>query len=65
MANSDFLPQHHQQRQQILHIISAAEARSHQRMVEMNQQILTNLGRIVGALQDDGEPTRQEASDAG
>jgi hypothetical protein len=34
-------------------------------MVEMNQQVLTNLDRVIRALQDGGEPRAQEASDAG
>lgn len=65
ITTPEFLPQHHQQRRQVLQIISAAEARDHQRMAEMNHQVLDNLDRIIDALQDDDEPIANEASDAG
>jgi F0F1-type ATP synthase membrane subunit b/b' len=65
ITTPEFLPQHHQQRRQVLQIISAAEARGHQRMAEMNQQVLDNLDRIIDALQEDDEPTANEVSDAG
>lgn len=43
ISTAEFLPQHRQQRQQTLQIISAAEARGQARVVEMNQQVLGNL----------------------
>ena len=46
-----FLPQHHQQRQQVLQIISAAQARGQQRLAEMNRQVLSNLDHIINALE--------------
>jgi len=46
------LPQHHEHRQQVLQIISAAEARGQQRLAEMDRQVLGNLDRIIGALED-------------
>ncbi|MEV0822433.1 hypothetical protein [Nonomuraea rubra] len=65
ITTPEFLPQHDQQRRQVLQIISAAEAHGHQRMAEMNRQVLDNLDRIIDALHDDGEPTANEVSDAG
>jgi DNA-binding GntR family transcriptional regulator len=65
ITTPEFLPQHHQQRHQVLQIISAAEARGHQRMAEMNQQVLDNLDRIIDALQKGDEPAANEVSDAG
>jgi integrase len=59
ITTPEFLPQHHQHRQQILQIISAAEARGQTRLAEMNQQVLTNLDNIITGLQE------QEAADAG
>ncbi|MGP4105135.1 hypothetical protein [Nonomuraea sp. KM90] len=53
MTTPEFLPQHRQQRQQLLQIVSAAEARGQLRLVEMNQQVLGNLDRIITALQAD------------
>lgn len=63
ITTPEFLPQHHQQRQQVLQIISAAEARGQQRLVEMNQQVLGNLDRIITSLGQDGDGT-EVAADA-
>jgi hypothetical protein len=53
VTTPEFLPQHRQQRQQVLQIISAAEARGQQRVIEMNQQLLGNLDKVITALEDD------------
>jgi integrase len=53
ITTPEFLPQHHQQRQQVLQIITAAEARGQQRLVEINQQVLDNLDRIITSLDQD------------
>jgi len=50
LTTSEFLPQHHQQRQQTLQLITAAEARGQQRLAEMNRQVLHNLNNIITAL---------------
>jgi integrase len=64
VTTAAFLPQHHTHRQQVLQIITAAEARGQTRLVEMNQQVLGNLDRIITALADD--PTDDpEVADAG
>lgn len=63
LTTEQFLPQHHQHREQLLQIITAAQARSQSRVVEMNQQVLTNLDRIITSLED--EPADEEAADAG
>lgn len=65
ITTAEFLPQHHQQRQEILQIISAAEARGQQRLVEMNQQVLGNLDRIITALDQDDDTDTEVAADAG
>ena len=46
-ATAEFLPQHREQRHQTVQIISAAQARGYQRLVEMNQHILSNLDAII------------------
>lgn len=61
ITTPEFLPQHHQQRQQVLQIISAAEARGQQRLAEMNQQVLNNLDRIIAALDQDGDDQEARA----
>jgi integrase len=53
ITTPQFLPQHHDHRQQIVQIISAAEARGQTRLAEMNQQVLANLDNIITGLQDD------------
>jgi integrase len=53
ITTPEFLPQHREHRHQVLQIITAAEARGQQRLVEMNQQVLGNLDRIISTLHDD------------
>ena len=53
ITTPEFLPRHRDHRQQIIQIISAAEARGQTRLAEMNQQILANLDNIITGLQDD------------
>jgi len=48
---SEFLPQHHAQRQQTLELITAAEARGHGRLAEMNRTLLSNLDTIIDTLE--------------
>jgi hypothetical protein len=59
-----FLPQHHQQRQQVIQIISAAEAGGQQRLAEMNRQVLGNLDQIIATLETPADPTGTGAADA-
>jgi hypothetical protein len=65
VTTPEFLPQHRQQRQQLLQIVSAAEARGQLRVVEMNQQVLDNLDQIITAMEDDETPGGMEVADAG
>ena len=68
ITTAEFLPQHREQRQQTLQIINSAEARGHQRVVEMNQQILSNLDAIITTLtgdEGDGDDVPEADADAG
>jgi site-specific recombinase XerD len=56
ITTPEFLPQHRDHRQQIIQIISAAQARGQTRLAEMNQQVLANLDNIITGLQDDTGP---------
>lgn len=58
ITTSEFLPQHREHRTQLLQIISAAEARGQQRLVEMNTQVLGNLDRIIDTLGDTSDAAR-------
>jgi hypothetical protein len=55
ITTPEFLPQHREQRRQLLQIVSAAEARGQARVVEMNQRVLGNLEQIITTLEDDPE----------
>jgi ferredoxin len=60
VTTPEFLPQHRDQRQQLLQIVSAAEARGQTRVVEMNRQVLGNLEQIITTLESD--PDQPEAT---
>ena len=64
ITTPQFLPQHHQQRQQTIQIISAAEARGQQRLAEMNRQVLANLDQIITALEAQADTKGIGAADA-
>ena len=64
ITTPEFLPRHREHRQQVLQIITAAEARGQARLGEMNRQVLGNLDKIIGTLEADPGPGRQEAAGA-
>lgn len=64
LTTVEFLPQHRQQRTQVVKIITAAEARDQSRLAEMNRQVLSNLDRIITTLEDD-DIAGDEVADAG
>ena len=64
ITTPQFLARHHQQRQQVIQIISAAEARGQQRLAEMNWQVLGNLEQIIAALETPADTKATGAADA-
>jgi hypothetical protein len=55
-----------QHREQTRRLLATASANGQLRLVEMNQQVLTNLDRIIGALEaDDEADDGQKVADAG
>jgi len=64
ITTSEFLPQHRDHRQQIIQIITAAEARGQSRLAEMNQQVLASLDNIITGLQDDDTGRAEATADA-
>ena len=58
VTTPEFLPQHREHRQQVLQIITAAEARGQTRLAEMNRQVLGNLDHIITALAGRRRPGR-------
>jgi hypothetical protein len=65
VTTAEFLPQHHAHRQQALQIISAAQAAGQTRLAEINQQIASNLAKIITTLENDHSATEpEETADA-
>ena len=65
VTTAEFLPQHRQQHQQLLQIITTAEARGQARMAEMNRQVAGNLEKIITALGGSEARTQEASADAG
>ena len=65
VTTAEFLPQHRQQHQQLLQIITTAEARGQARMAEMNRQVAGNLEKIITVLGGGEARTQEAAADAG
>ena len=53
ITTAEFLPLHRQHHEQVVEIITAAEAKGQTRMVEMNRQVAENLEKIINALAED------------
>jgi hypothetical protein len=64
LTTPEFLPQHREHRRQVLQIIGSAEARGHQRLVEMNRQVLHNLDRVITSLHAAPDATTEQTADA-
>jgi F0F1-type ATP synthase membrane subunit b/b' len=60
VTTAEFLPQHREHRQQVLQIITAAEAHGQQRLAEMNHQVLGNLDKIITTLENDTDTEESE-----
>jgi hypothetical protein len=67
VTTPEFLDQHRAQREQTRRLLETATAKGQLRMVEMNQQVLTNLDRIITKLEagEDPQANLGEAADAG
>ena len=62
ITGPEFLPELREQRHRTLTLIGAAAGKRQTRVAEMNQQILTNLNRMIGEIEKD---EGSEAADAG
>lgn len=58
----EFLPELRQQRQRTLTLIDVCTSKRQARVVEMNQQVLTNLDRMIGEAEKDEQ---KDAANAG
>jgi len=62
ITGPEFLPELREQRHRTLTLIGAAAGKGQARVAEMNQQVLTNLDKMIGEIEKDQE---SEAADAG
>ena len=62
VSGPEFLPGLREQRHRTLTLIEVSTGKGQTRVTEMNQQILTNLDRMIGEIEKDEE---SEAADAG
>lgn len=63
LTGPEFLPELHEQRQRTLTLIDVSTHSGQSRVVEMNQQVLTNLDRMIAELDTEPMP-RKEITDA-
>jgi hypothetical protein len=66
VTTPEFLDQHREHREQTRRLLETATAKGQLRMVEMDQQVLTNLDRIITKLEagEDPQASLGEAADA-
>jgi hypothetical protein len=62
LTGPEFLPELREQRHRTLTLIEISASKGQARMAEMNQQVLTNLDRMIAEIAKDEE---SEAADAG
>jgi site-specific recombinase XerD len=66
LSGPEFLPELREQRHRTLTLIEVSAGNGQTRVAEMNQQVLTNLNRMIGEIEKDREDEeRTEAADAG
>jgi integrase len=63
LTGPEFLPELREHRGRTLTLIDSAEAAGHTRVAQMNQQVLTNLDRMIGEVEDPDQ--KDGAADAG
>jgi integrase len=62
LTTPEFLPQHREQHQAVLQVITRAEAAGQARLAEMNKQVAGNLGKIITALEAEAGTEGKAAS---
>jgi hypothetical protein len=65
LTGPEFLPELRKHRGRTLTLLSTAEVAGHLRVAEMNKQVLTNLDRMITAVEIEVEDRPEEAADAG
>jgi len=62
LTGPEFLPELQEQRHRTLAIIDVSTGKGHSRVVEMNQQVLANLDRMIGEIETDDPEAKTHAS---
>ena len=62
LTGPEFLPELREQRRRTLTLVDVSKDKGHNRVVEMNQQVLDNLDRMIGEVEKDEQ---EGAADAG
>jgi integrase len=62
ITTPEFLPEHHKQRRLTLTLIETAKTAGQTRVVEMNEQVLGNLDRIITSLETGEDPAEQRGA---
>ncbi len=68
LTGPEFLPELRAHRDRTLTLIDQAQCTGHTRVLEMNQQVRTNLDRMISEVSqtvDPNQDSHQEAADAG
>jgi integrase len=62
LSGPEFLPELREQRHRTLPLIEASTGKGQTRVAEMNQQVLTNLDKMIGEIEKDEETEATDAS---
>lgn len=62
LTGPEFLPELREQRHRTLTLIDVSTSKGHSRVVEMNQQVLANLDRMIGEVEPDEPEATADAS---
>ncbi len=61
LSGPEFVPELREQRHRTLTLIQAAADNGQTRVAEMNQQVLTNLDKMIGEIENDNETESADA----
>jgi hypothetical protein len=62
LTGREFLPELREQRRRTLTLVDVSKDKGHDRVVEMNQQVLANLDRMIGEAETDEQEEDADAS---
>jgi hypothetical protein len=62
LTGREFLPELREQRRRTLTLVDVSKDKGHDRVVEMNQQVLASLDRMIGEAETDEQEEDADAS---